>query len=492
MESPYDTKCRKYKNSFLSKYDCIERCMSNSEPDTLYIYNLTQFLTSSAKNSKKQSRKVCANRCPRDCQQSHYSLNPTTLIKNYLECEVITMIYAPKYIFNRFEIELLIEHNAQFSLLFLIVQFGALVGFYFGLSINDVSKATVAKIRFVRIYLKKLMSVLYSLVCIYQIILVLFIYFKYQTVTKTVLSSYKSLGMFPSIEIKIKSSIATPVFITNGSNIKKYFEKLESVKWNGQKERISTVQYLKTNAALWKNLYFNLKNSAQELLFHPNKTTMFKEKTDTIFLILHQSETSLITLEEVVSSRSVETQISQQTFELLPPPYDTDCYDYHDLNNSVQLYDGRYGCEEACQNNLSRHFLNCLTNELELYSIDETGVLVAKPTKETNMLCDRKVKSFDNYTRFTDERKRCIEMCKQSCRDFLYKARTIRGKVSESNPQIRLRFDSGLAIKYVSTPKMTPFDLFYEVGGLLCLWFPFSLIDFIYLFSKCLRILMFI
>lgn len=48
---------------------------------------------------------------------------------------------------------------------------------------------------------------------------------------------------------------------------------------------------------------------------------------------------------------------------------------------------------------------------------------------------------------------------------------------TDSMTRVRLRFDDGFVVKFVSQPKMMHFDLFYEAGGIVSLWFGLTILD---------------
>lgn len=113
------------------------------------------------------------------------------------------------------------------------------------------------------------------------------------------------------------------------------------------------------------------------------------------------------------------------------------------------------------------------------YSIDEFGKLAFVYNEKVFELCNQSQWSLRTQLSANASRY-CQQECKRPCRDYQYNVRLHVKKVFDTIARIRFRFDTGFVVVFTSLPKMSAFDLLYEVGGLVSLWFGYSLINSIY------------
>lgn len=80
-------------------------------------------------------------------------------------------------------------------------------------------------------------------------------------------------------------------------------------------------------------------------------------------------------------------------------------------------------------------------------------------------------------------KKECQAACshEQPCVDYHYEVKRVFVFANSSSEdrflRVRVKFDDSIPVpRYIATPKWTPFDLFYEVGSLISLWYGYAIL----------------
>lgn len=191
-----------------------------------------------------------------------------------------------------------------------------------------------------------------------------------------------------------------------------------------------------------------------------------------------QSIWSYLLVKQVRKPEIHELTLNQQTFKLLAPPYDTGCHDYGGRDSNWR-FSGRHQCEFECLNRHLKEQLNCTDDFIEYYSIESINrkqILKKALKKESLVSCERqnRLKVIDEFAKV------CASSCAPPCTDFKYSIKYFFRSLKRSSGIVQIKFvfdNNGFVVKYVSEPRMTLFDLFYEVGGFISLWFGFTLLD---------------
>lgn len=487
MPIPYDTGCHKYSlfSKFKSQGYCILQSQTQLTSKELYAKNQSGFEIFYKIKSFKDKKRI--DECPKDCELQNFKLIEIFRIEN---CRQFNIKIVSRYRFNRNDLELLVAHSEEFTGLFLIVQFGGLVALAFGLSIKQIATILAQKNRVIQKYLIKFILVFFGIICFYQTFLVTNRYLTYETVTQTLIeNSYENCGLFPQLILAASPKSADysepSIFdLSNNGNIFSLFPKIETIRWkNAEIVPMTALTYrLETKRNQIIALEFN-RSGIKEVLVDFNLNSSIRKSL--VQLKQVNSDRKALSVSLIDKKQLFELKITQQTFRLLPPPFDTGCHDYDwllpDWDSNWHL-SGRYRCEHNCQESYFKKSLNCTIGFTNFYSFSQNGRL-EKENKERFDACSVDVSYlFKNLT----EIKSCLEMCKPTCLDYQYKVREVLSNNYDSKARLRLTFDDDFIVKYLSTAKMSFFDFFYEVFGLVSLWFGFAIVDIVCLFSKLL------
>lgn len=496
MPEPYDTGCRHYegqtKSEVKSRDDCVLQCMTGKKSIEIFTENVTEFVNN-AKLSKTDQivvkRRHCNRLCPNQCEIQHYSMKTKTEVNDKEVCAAFNQMFLPKYIFDRVELELLVRYKEAFSGLFLLVSFGSLLSLWFGLSVSAISRATVERINLIRLSLTKFLPLLYSFAFLCQISLALYRYLKYETVTCPVLEgSYEEVGLLPNFEVfvmhlKINGKKYLYPDFKEGDTIQNVFNKYESWEWNGKNVSMAKVALHRDDSGL--GLRFGFQRNVKEIRLNLNLTAPSFMPADLEIIPplvkLFQATWPPLSVSTLAKYGIYEFIVRQRMFQMLAPPYDTACHDDGEKSfdsNSNWVLTGRYECEAKCREFHFILMLNCTPGLTEFYSIDKSGKLKVLANAR-HLACSKRVFAL-NEAKVWQAAKTCLESCAPSCVDYQYNVRKIESisKRNDSLARVRIRFEKhGFAVKYLFKPKKKLFDLFYECGSLLTLWFGLSVVD---------------
>lgn len=482
MPSPYDTRCREYdeKAEIRSRDDCLLQCTNRFNLTDLYVEenNFYKAMPSQV-NRTGNSKRICSVQCLKKCDIDHYSFTASYIVSNARMCYFLNLKMNVRYMYKQLELVLQITHVPEFTSALLFVQIGGLVGLWFGRSVNAIFKATVQKIYVVRIHLTKLIWLSYSLTSFYQIVLAVVDYFNFKTITSTFFdNNYESDGIFPSLEFCFPKLVIDSLDFDDSGNASELFKKYETMAWNGSANSITKLTWIDDD--IRKTFRFDYERKGiKEVHFELN--WIFPYPLNSWFLDVKQSFSLILLFQLVTGPTDFDVRVKQQTFELMPPPYDTGCRDYgKDFNSNVN-YSGRYGCESVCLNNFFKARFNCSSHYSHFYKIGNQGIVERLKRIENWDYCDQEEFRLGEDLIKTGLIKDCMRSCKPSCTDYQYKVRShpVKQKNPDNIVRIRLRFDDGFVLKFVSMPKMTSFDFFYEVGGIVSLWFGWDIVGLI-------------
>lgn len=197
---PFDTDCFDYKiEKYKSQKDCQLQLHEGKKASGLYFKKFTKFekifiayednnLPRKPINSKKSTG--CRKGCNEETYISRFIGNlPWSYCKSITQQTVAFEIDAT-------EIE--ISHEVEMTFLYLVVQLGGLLSFWFGLSVTSVIKFLTRKGRLWGWHMYVCIIVFDGLL-IQQNISLFKSYLRYQTITKVKLSnSYSGIGLFPT------------------------------------------------------------------------------------------------------------------------------------------------------------------------------------------------------------------------------------------------------------------------------------------------------
>lgn len=493
MPAPFDTDCTNYTNtSFLSQSDCLLRCQpENRNLSTFYFKSGERFVNPETvlalKNfTTKNELKMCYKQCKKECYFQQF------LSTMGLKSEGDSYMFGIKvgqFFFVRKPAELFISYSQGMTFIYTMVQIGGLLGLWFGISIKDVlSKLFKAN----KCILFHCYCIVF-LVCFYQSFLVAKSYYDFKTFTSpTFHKSYEKFGVMPSIGFLVYGAYShelTSVFNTSLIN------------WS--KNKTTTIKLLYTSSppghlftfvfdkkSIKKNKYsINLRN------FENSETII--PLPFSVYLVKINDYNSIEKITSLKSNTLYDVRIKQTTFQRLESPFDTNSFKYEEGNNPNTQFDEQRQCIFDCVLKKFSETFNCSFNNDVMYDLESGGVselnLGQKPCKDAfkkpSFATIKKKfgkKTKDELKEKSGEFKKiCSQNCGVACTERHY---SINSYNKQLNPDIgqnlsfvEISFDNNdFIIEYVAKPKMIAFVVFYEIGGLISLWFGFS---FFYLFS---------
>lgn len=186
--APYDTDCINYgyknKNTkSMSQWDCRFQC-----------------------RLQRNARTLC--QCKHSCTTEYYF---SKLYKN-IDSDICRYLRFHKgiYRFVRLASELFIQHKEEMSALYLLIQLGGLLSFWFGFSLMQISKYVFRKISFCNIKLYYVSIKVSLFLCIYQIVLVFIEYFRFETLT-AIQNRFSHYNLFPYFILSIVQMSGRPL-----------------------------------------------------------------------------------------------------------------------------------------------------------------------------------------------------------------------------------------------------------------------------------------
>lgn len=504
---PYDTECANYKGSkFHSLWDCTFKQKNHITLDSeVYFTKLEQLLKNLNKTSKYLTKHFNPkNKCFPQCRMEHFS---TELSHNLAWSDCDKMWHNTRQQVHRFERqarELFIKYKTKMSFVYLLVQMGALLSFWFGISAKS-AMFWFRKINFFRNKLRFFTNMLLVSVCFCQVLRVFQSYLKYDTVTKIALQkSYDAIGIFPTSAIaavfRAENEIAENLTFSNLFNcsiiksVRTTSGKVEEFKaivdTSGANLFLPHFKRTTTKSVTYRidldlmQSVFGSKNSMALALF----PTFFM---DPKFLPFSDLDKHLV-------------HVKQVTFVRLPPPYATNCRYYgneitkelkseplggknFEYPNSV-LYDAQHGCHKRLEQAWLQTNLKCKFLGEQFFSVSDKAKSFFNLAKNFT-LCRR-----EQFNLYHNELVRNFShICRPGCTDHQY---TIKMSFLKKMPksinrfaEIEVLFDkTDFAVVYNSYARLSWFDLFYETFGLFSLWFGISIFglsqDALLLFCK--------
>lgn len=341
---PYDTKCINYNvnTRFRSQYDCKVRCRGQS---VAQMYPTVSKWVKGYGNSTKPNNwtpSSCSRQCQNQCHYRYYEITPMAQID--FGCPENQ---KARYIFEKVSEETFIEHQEKMILVYVFVQAGGLVSLWFGFAFIQ-----TAQFLKYRIALKEVTFSLYLLlkaICIYQITVVTFNYFKYETTTNVfVYNSYEKVGVMPRIDINTKS----------GSIVKTFNEDLLKTDvtcqlnfWNGTKIK---PDFVKTTSTLenFKYTFGYRRERLKSVIYTLNQNT-----NEVYFVLIGEGYSNVDAILTLSGYGIYTVSVRQQTFEHLYVPYEPECVPETDRDYPNDIYDRKEQCTLECmQQNLKKPF----------------------------------------------------------------------------------------------------------------------------------------
>ncbi|GFS32899.1 uncharacterized protein NPIL_95841 [Nephila pilipes] len=178
--------------------------------------------------------------------------------------------------------------------------------------------------------------------------------------------------------------------------------------------------------------------------------------------------------------------VSMQTQELLPAPYDTDCFDYLEMwkeNNGTGPLN-HLMCVEYCQLNKLLEMDVCIDKNVDY--------------PHESQLCRK-----NDRTLTSDIVKNCTLECRDACYDHHYEVRYEKiGNMDhtcmendkwclKSRIKLTIVFNKFRLSRYVYQPKFASVEMFSYIGGYMGMWLGLSLISLFDLFETICHLLFF-
>lgn len=494
LPPPYETDCKKYESDISnskSQKDCIFQCLStlseNINISETYKANVGSLMAFNYVLQKRQFKtqkyvylktdnvlKTCLKKCKRDCFQQFFFLKSN--FENFFqEMNLCTDPIYRQMVSLRFQRktrEILVSHFEFLTLELLFAQFGGMMSFWFGVSLFTLVSIFIKKyyralFRFIYTGLgTKVFFLLFAGICFWQNLRIVKNYFNYETKTEIEFNSYSDNSMFPLLSLDIfskrkKGFIELQNALTKDCNVN-YINKTKFKTQNSTIVVQSHAYYIRPNFEL-RNVK-SIEISIKEFIGDFSLEMLFQK---TAFDILFR-----YFLQKAEKTR-IDIGIKQTLFKRLELPFSTACYDYernanqgnHGNQNWNDKFSGFGGCMQECFLTTSKKKYNCLENRF---------AEISEVEYKNEKLCDS-----CNFANYSDIRRElfhnCRKQCPDPCLDYQYEfwSREEKTKLIEINIVLDNRAPM---IAFVSQPKMSFFDLFYECGGTVALWFDFSII----------------
>lgn len=427
---------------------------------------------------KTRSSNFCKNKCKKQCESE------TFLIKLHFKREFSAgdMKKQTTLSSQKMQKEFVISYQQEMSILFLASFLSGLLSLWFGLSFYDIISFIFQKYMLSQQnLLKNVAKAFFFVICIYQIVLVFKSYLTYQTTT-TISIQALSLdnAVYPSLSLML---IPRQVISWNESIFKQIANNVKA------KCLLKTKQHLEL-----KNVIFrDLENNYIELTYTMDKDKNvfnFYQNIDYIklkkmfgerLLVLFMTEVDYIkqvNAELLKQNSFYHLKLKYQKSVRLPPPYDTDCYSYN-YSEKKSVYTGQNQCIFECNRKKYYKSFNCQLERIQQYSANSKTFSQLNKKLDFCLQVIQPEKWFEIKNDFYNQ---CRRQCKMSCVEYHYdvKSKNLLQnskflKNATNLAMVNVNFaKKELTVVYVSKAKMTFFDLFYETGSLMSLWFGFS------------------
>jgi hypothetical protein len=197
------------------------------------------------------------------------------------------------------------------------------------------------------------------------------------------------------------------------------------------------------------------------------------------FALIHQKKTPPhFARHKIEISKSTLTLIDYKRIvtKILPFPYSTDCYDYENEENAVLNYKSREDC--IVKHLEKKEFNECGCNKRWFYGYSRRQNLsnICPKTIECKFNTKSEMKSFEKN-------------CKNNCLNEYYMNIFDNQNEVKAFSLLNIKFLMlGLTPKYEILfsylPKMNFIEYLCSVGGLISMWFGFSVYDLVLIFAK--------
>lgn len=466
------------------------------------LRNSNKFLASKHNSAVK----ACSRSCPTQCELEYYRLHASISIRNWEECLSMQAVGQRMFTYTFFESggRLIIEHLGMFSFPLLVAQFGGLVGLYFGLAITDVSDGILKRFGVLKAYVNIVLKPLFVLICCYQCSLIFVDYLRFETTTEIRLEKkLEGTARLPVIGVQIQTPFLEK-FIKHSLS---FIPRQQTIKWSKQrnvskKVKVGMRHFVPTSFDV---RFFYDRTKVKEVgidLFLDSSLQMITAGNTVFAWHLSKTLDSVQRYEDITAAGLYHFKVGLKRFENLPPPFD-DCVD-SESETSNWNYEPRETqmCLKECLSESNKHRFNCTNYHFDTYSIETSGRLELTSQQDADFkLCSEysylaSLKSAEEVAKYRSLKAsittNCLQNCRSPCTTYYYDISKIdypRGSVNGSLAQIRVWFDERRFIaRYIAQPKMSLFDLFYECGGLMSLWFGLAIIDIVCGFiCYCLR-----
>ncbi len=198
-----------------------------------------------------------------------------------------------------------------------------------------------------------------------------------------------------------------------------------------------------------------------------------------VFSLIHQKKTPPhFARQKIEIPKSSSTAIDYKRIftKLLPFPYSTDCYDYENEENPVLNYKSREDC--IVKHLEKKEFIKCGCNKRWFYGYSRRQNL--------SNIC---LKSIECKFNAKSEMKSLDKICKSNCKNEYYmdiinnQITTEELSVYSFRVLILNRFRKQ-EISFTYLPKMNLIEYLCSIGGLISIWFGFSVYDLVLIFAK--------
>jgi hypothetical protein len=313
----------------------------------------------------------------------------------------------------------------------------------------------------------------------YQIILVTISYSEFETVID--MKAMSDLENEPTITLCLKKDFEFPKRDQN-SYIKNLFhypircilvENYSITECNKLTKVVESVTTLSQRCrSFFSRLFDNKSMPINSFIF-------FFENSINAFALIHQKKTPPHFARqkiEIPKSRVTATDYTRVVTKLLPFPYSTDCYDYGNEENLVLNYKSREDC--IVKHLETKEFNECGCNKRWFYGYSHRQNL--------SHICSKSIECKFNAK---SEMKSLEIICKANCLNEYYM--NIYYSHREEYELSALNMNSLMFINlekheilFTYLPKMNLIEYLCSVGGLISMWFGFSVYDLVLIFAK--------
>lgn len=424
MPPPYDTDCKDpEKNaSVKSVWDCQFRCLvkdkSLNSKEYIFYKNITEL-----KNQRDEQiykiKKGCMQKCKKQCNYEMYSQKIMEQLNND-ECGM-TMgfmgMMKPRFKKSNQLNELVIEYQEEINFILLLVETGSLLSLWFDVCIFDIVNylKQIKKFKLVSLFrkIRKILTLLMTLCCCYQVFDVVKEYLKYPTTTNTIIDKTCSIkgtcllpglimyGLLPDVESDQFNDDIKCRFI-NDKN-----QSFVPQRLNVKKRLESTIKY-EFNRTDVKQVICDLYIPEASYSFLPFRGY----QVTAIITDINKGGEEINPLIIVDRPLSYIWKVNQETVVRLPAPYDTACVDYEsdDIGHSNLGSQGQGGCVFKCRDEVLEERFNCTISISDVTYVFDKNNQTWKPEKAKNLpFC---MSALFGMTRIVEE---CRHVCKSPC-----------------------------------------------------------------------------